>query len=113
MGDKGIRNIADSPGTPGIFKLSLEPKMAGKGKLVFDIKTKDFTDRIVIPNVTIFPDEEAALKAQPSESESGDISFLKEQAWKIEFAISPQQSSLFLTLSKPAAKLFQHRVTKS
>lgn len=105
MGDKGIRNIADAPGTPGIFKLSLEPKMAGKGKLVFDIKTKDFTDRIEIPSVTIFPDEEAALKAQPSESATGDISFLKEQAWKIEFANQPATKQPFSDIIKTSGQI--------
>ncbi|PZR12178.1 MAG: efflux RND transporter periplasmic adaptor subunit [Flavobacterium psychrophilum] len=86
MGDKGIRNSAASPSSPGIYRLSLQPKIAGKGTLIFEIKTRDFTDRIEIPDVTIYPNQEAALKAQPSESASGDISFLKEQAWKIQFA---------------------------
>lgn len=86
VGNEGIRNSADKPSSPGIFRLALMPKMAGKGTLIFDIKTKDFTDKIIIKDVTVYPNEKTALEQQPEHSYGGDISYLKEQAWKIDFA---------------------------
>ncbi|CAM3556587.1 cation efflux transporter [Flavobacterium saliperosum S13] len=86
VGNEGIRNSADKPSSPGIFRLALMPKMAGKGTLIFDIKTKDFTDKIIIKDVTVYPNEKVALEQQPKHSDGGDISYLKEQAWKIDFA---------------------------
>ncbi|MET0758928.1 MAG: efflux RND transporter periplasmic adaptor subunit [Flavobacterium sp.] len=86
IGDHGIKNIVDAPSSPGIFRLALNPKTAGTGTLVFDIQTKNFTDKITIENVVVYPDEKTALEKQPEHAESGDISYLKEQAWKVEFA---------------------------
>jgi len=86
VGKEGIRNSADKPSSPGIFRLALTPKIAGKATLIFDIKTKDFTDKIIIKDVTVYPNEKTALEQQPEHSDNGDISYLKEQAWKIDFA---------------------------
>jgi membrane fusion protein, heavy metal efflux system len=85
--DNGIRNVADTPSSPGIFRLALQPKMAGMGQLVFDIITPDFKDRIVIDSVQVYPDLTTAKTDEPVESAAGsEITYLKEQAWKVEFA---------------------------
>lgn len=84
--DSGFRNIADSASSPGIFRLSLKPLKPGKSKLVFDIVAKDFTDQIVINDVTVYPDAETALARQKVSEVANDISFLKEQAWNLDFA---------------------------
>lgn len=85
--NKGIRNIADTPSSPGIFRLALQPKTAGIGQLVFDITTPDYTDRIVIDSVRIYPDLATAKAHEPEQGAAGDeITYLKEQAWKVEFA---------------------------
>ena len=88
-GDKGIKHTAGAPASPGIFRLALQPTQAGLGKLIFDIKTKDFTDQIVIDSIPIFPDEKTARAAQPVEESGSAISYLKEQAWKVEFSTMP------------------------
>lgn len=84
----------ESAAQPGIFRLRLTPTNAGQnGTLTFNIVTKNFTDKITISNVTIWPDEAAALAAQPPEAASNDITYLKEQAWKTDFAnieVQPQ-----------------------
>jgi membrane fusion protein, heavy metal efflux system len=87
--NKGLRNIADAPGSPGIFRLSLQPVQAGVGRLVFDIQTKDFKDQLIIDNIEVYADEKTAIAAQPKDGGPDDISFLKDQAWKIEFANTP------------------------
>ena len=52
--DKGVKNTADSPASPGIFRLALQPVQAGLGKLVFDIQTRDFTDQFIIYSIQVY-----------------------------------------------------------
>jgi membrane fusion protein, heavy metal efflux system len=103
--DKGIRQISEAPSAPGIFRLALKPTIPGTGKLVFDIKTKDYTDRITIDSVTVFSDEETAAEAPVEEAAEGGITFLKEQAWKIEFANEPLKPRPFNEVIKVSGQL--------
>ncbi|MCE7056237.1 efflux RND transporter periplasmic adaptor subunit [Algoriphagus sp. AGSA1] len=85
-GENGIRNTVDSPDSPGIFKPSLQPKEAGLYQLVFELKTSTITDKIVIEGVTVYASmEDAASDLSMAEGDDGSITFLKEQAWKIDF----------------------------
>jgi membrane fusion protein, heavy metal efflux system len=84
---KVISNTAPAPSSPGIFRPKIIPSEKGIYKLVFDIKTKDFSDRITIDSIIVYPDVKTALDNQPSEGGSNDITYLKEQAWKTDFAI--------------------------
>lgn len=95
IGDKGIRNTVKTASSPGIFRLALKPMTTGKGKLVFDIQTRYGNDRIEIPNVEVFTNVKAAQKAARPEAPSGSITYLKEQAWKVEFANAPAQRKTF------------------
>ena len=53
VGDDGLKSVADSASSPGIFRLALKPNKVGIGKLVFDIVTDSYTDKIVIENVNL------------------------------------------------------------
>ena len=88
-GDKGIRNTAKSPSSPGIFSPSLQPKEAGNFKLIFDIKTPTFSDTLIIHDIIVYATEKDAIAALEDASEDAGISFLKEQAWKIDFQTAP------------------------
>lgn len=100
VGKNGIRNSAETASSPGIFRLALSPKTAGVGKLVFDIETKDYTDQIVIENITVYPDKLAALENQTETVVSDEIVYLKEQAWKVEFANEPVVKQSFNDIIK-------------
>ena len=50
--------------------------------------TDNFNDTISIPGIEVYPDAESAMAANPAQAEGDEISFLKEQAWKIDFAIN-------------------------
>lgn len=89
QGEHGIKNTATAPSSPGIFRLALQSTQAGPGKLIFDIQTKEFTDQIIIEDVEVYPGLKEAIAAHPAETGGGDISYLKEQAWKVEFANAP------------------------
>jgi RND family efflux transporter MFP subunit len=87
---KGLRNTADGPSSPGIFSPTIQPKEAGTYQLVFDIETPTLTDRIAIEDIQVFASLENARETLGTEArDDGSISFLKEQAWKLNFQTAP------------------------
>ena len=76
---------ANSPSSPGIFKLKLKPINTGKYDLVFNIKTKSYSDTITIKDVMVYADAKTAEKNQ-NKNNQDEIVYLKEQAWQVEFA---------------------------
>ena len=83
---KGIRQTVDRPASVGIFKPTLVPKQAGAYQLKFELKTPTISDTIVIRDVVVYKDIESAIEALKNQEEKlGSITFLKEQAWKIDF----------------------------
>jgi membrane fusion protein, heavy metal efflux system len=105
VGDSGIRYTSDTISSPGIYRLGLVPQKAGKGKLVFDIKTDTYTDQIVIENVSVYADEKSALADQKDESTGDEIVYLKEQAWKVEFANTPVRATSFADIIKTSGQI--------
>jgi cobalt-zinc-cadmium efflux system membrane fusion protein len=105
QGDKGIKNTADSPSSPGIFRLALQPTQAGMGRLVFDIQTANFKDQFTIDSIQVYADEKTAIAAQPTETGGGDISYLKEQAWKVEFANAPVMKETMYDVVKATGEI--------
>lgn len=85
QGNKGVRHTVESPSSVGIFKPSLQPKEAGIYQLVFELKTPQLTDKIVLDKVQVFENLEQAKATVTEEENGGAITFLKEQAWKMEF----------------------------
>ncbi len=105
QGDKGLKNTAAAPASPGIFRFALQPAQSGLGKLVFDIQTKEVTDQIIIDSVQVYADEKTAIAAQPAEAGGTDISYLKEQAWKVEFANEPVQKETMFDVVKATGEI--------
>lgn len=99
-------HTVDTAAQPGIFRLRLTPASAAqKATLTFNIVTKNFTDKIVIPDVAVWPDEAAALAAQEPEKASNDISYLKEQAWKTDFANVEVQARPFAEVIRATGQI--------
>ncbi len=88
-GDKGIRSTVEAPSSPGIFSPTIQPKEAGNYQLVFELTTPEFSDKITIDDVTVYANTDEAIKALGVAEDDGTISFLKEQAWKIDFQTAP------------------------
>jgi RND family efflux transporter MFP subunit len=86
---KGIRHTVEAPSSSGIFSPVLQPTQPGIYDLVFELKTPAYEDRIMIENVKVYANPEEAVKTLGVEEEAGGISFLKEQAWKIDFQTQP------------------------
>ncbi len=86
---KGIRNTVDAPSSPGIFSPAIQPKEEGNYQLVFELTTPEYSDKITIDDVTVYANIDEAIKALGAAEDDGSISFLKEQAWKIDFQTAP------------------------
>ncbi|MBR9919294.1 MAG: efflux RND transporter periplasmic adaptor subunit [Bacteroidetes bacterium] len=96
-GNKGIRHKVDTPASPGIFTPALQPLEAGKYQLRFELVSKGINSVINLGTVQVYANETEALDAIESGDQSEpDISFLKEQAWKIPFQTSRvEQDTLY------------------
>lgn len=105
IGENGIRNSAESASSPGIFRLALKPTTDGVGKLIFDIETEDYTDQIIIENISVYSNEQTALDNQVVIDSGDDITYLKEQAWKVEFANAPVLKIPFSNIIKTSGQI--------
>lgn len=105
VNERGVRQTSEEPALPGIFRLALKPVVSGTGKLIFDIKTDEFTDRIVIDSITVFVDQTTAENTPLPESPQGEIAFLKEQAWKIDFANEEIKPRVFHDVIRASGRL--------
>jgi len=95
----------NKPEVPGIFRFFLTPTTSGMGKLIFNIKTKDYEDSITIDSINVYADEKIAGSTQPKEIASHDITYLKEQAWNVEFATIPIRKQSFRDVIKTSGQI--------
>ena len=85
-----INGHADKPERPGVFRVFLTPTKAGKGRMVVDIVTKDYSDHFVIDGVQVYPDKDTALAQQIKPDLSGTVSYSKGKSWdSAGFATAP------------------------
>jgi RND family efflux transporter MFP subunit len=104
-----ITDKAEQPSSPGIFRLALTPENSGKYQLVFDIQTKEFSDKIIIANITVYPDTKTALVNQQEQTIGEEIVYLKEQAWKIDFANMKVKREPFTEIIKTTGQILPAR----
>ncbi|MDR0295887.1 MAG: efflux RND transporter periplasmic adaptor subunit [Prevotellaceae bacterium] len=107
VGTDGIRQTLEQATRTGIYLFSLQPTAAGRGKLIFDIKTTKGVSQIVVPNITVFTDEHDAQHAaahDAAESSNGVV-FTKEQSWKIDFATAEARREVFGQVIRTTAQI--------
>jgi RND family efflux transporter MFP subunit len=102
---KQLTNTAEKPSSPGIFRLALNPENSGTYQLVFDIHTKEFSDKIMIENTTVYPDTKTALTNQRKQTIGEEIVYFKEQAWKIDFANREVKKQPFTEIIKTTGQI--------
>jgi len=91
-GNVDIEAELKSPNSPGLFVPELTPTKAGIFDLTFYISNETISDTIRISDVKVYASEDDAIHNYPKEPEKDDVAFSKEQAWKIDFAVSPVQT---------------------
>ena len=79
--------IEEKPARDGIYTPIIKFSQPGKYMMTMDLNGNQVSDNIVVNDVIVYSNENEI----PHEEEEGssDISFLKEQQWKIEFANEP------------------------
>lgn len=75
--------------TPGIFRIVLTPRFAGKRHLIFQLVSTKTSVTHDLGEVEIYPDRQSADAVTQEEDGAADIAFSKEQQWKIPFANTP------------------------
>jgi membrane fusion protein, heavy metal efflux system len=108
VGTKGIRQTISETHTPGIYKFVLKPEAAGNARIIFDIKNKESEQQIVINDMEIYTDEHDAVHNAEKMIKEGinQISFTKEQSWKIEFETTMPEFKAFGEVIKTTAQFF-------
>ena len=83
-----IEQTLEKPDRKGIYSFNVTPAGTGDGTLEFIVRTEAGEGRIIVPDVTVYPDAGAAKKdveSRPSSSTNTSV-FTKEQSWKIDFS---------------------------
>jgi len=107
IGNKTIHQKLEKPTHPGIYIFQLKPEVAGKGKLTFDIETKDGKYSFAINGIEAFADEHEAIHEadEAIEAHANAITFTKEQSWKIDFATGMPKLEPFGEVIKTTARV--------
>ncbi len=84
-----IEAKANEPSSPGIFRPAIKPDRAGTCTLHMTVSGPQLDDSFEIGPCEVYADEAAARKALGEAQETpGRITYLKEQAWKTDFALA-------------------------
>lgn len=91
VGTEKVSQVLEKPTRSGIYKFALTPKVAGKGKILFDIQTAAGTSQIIVPEITVFQDKHDAQHeaAKAVATSSNGVAFIKEMSWKVDFSTVP------------------------
>lgn len=82
-----VAATAEEPSSPGIFRPVIKPERAGPCQLHMAVEGTQLTEAFAVGGCVVFADEAAARTALGEEEETpGRIVYLKEQAWKTDFA---------------------------
>ena len=90
-GQVELSHISESTSSPGIFRLKMTPHKSGVFDLVFRISSDsgiENIERIAIEDINVFEDFQKCEESlnERSVNNADEITYLKEQAWKIDFA---------------------------
>lgn len=88
IGTDGIRQTAEAPIAPGIYRFALTPGVKGRGKMIFQIRTERGEVQNIVPNVKVYDDKHEALHAASNAMavSSNGVSFAKEMSWRVDFS---------------------------
>ena len=107
VGNSEVSQMLDKPTRKGIYKFELKPELQGSGQLVFDIKIDQNDYQVIVPDITVYPDEQHALDAASKIIIPGTnaVAFTKEQSWKIDFATEYPDTGTFGQVIKTTAQV--------
>ena len=83
--DSNIKVFAEQPSRSGIFIVDLKPEKIGNYELSFLYEADTLKELIEIENIKVFSNIHDAIHGIKEIENSGEISYLKEQMWKVDF----------------------------
>ena len=102
---KETKQTLSNPTRKGIYSFDIQPETQGKGQLTFEITNDNGTFEVIVPEVTVFANDEEAHEASERVvvSKTNTTVFTKEQSWKIDFATVLPTSETFGQVIKTTA----------
>ncbi|MCF8368290.1 MAG: efflux RND transporter periplasmic adaptor subunit [Bacteroidales bacterium] len=99
--------ILENSTRPGIYKFTLEPLLAGKGRLVFEISQQGETYILRVPDVVVYRSEAELHENHHDEnvSRTNTSVFTKEQSWKVGFSTDNPQVEPFGEVIKTVGQI--------
>ena len=91
---KQININSDSPSHPGIFRPLVTMKEPGNYKLTLKLNSSQVSDVLIVDDVIVYKDTSSIPHETDQPSGEEEISYLKEQQWKIEFKTEPASEHL-------------------
>lgn len=86
----------DKPEKPGIFKTDVTFSHSGSYTLTVSLKGRALSDEITVPDINVMDEDEKHNEEDHEEQVRGDIPFLKEQQWNVDFMVGlPIQQQVF------------------
>ncbi len=96
---------ASEPARPGVFTPTLTPAAAGKCTMTLNLKSAAVSERFDVTPCTVYPDEATARAAMDGSEPLGQVGFLKEQQWSIEFSTAVVRQELVVPSKTINAKI--------
>jgi len=107
VGNKETTQLLEKPTRKGIYSFDIKPETTGNGQIVFDIKTDVGIFQLIVPQITVYSNEEEAHEADEALiiSKTNTTVFTKEQSWKIDFATELPKTEPFGQVIKTTAQI--------
>ncbi len=99
------RKTLEKPLMPGVYAFDILPETVGKGSLRFEIDNRHGHYEVMVNEVTVFSEDEAARDAAGKVfvPKANAAVFTKEQSWKVDFATGYPHSGPFGPVIKTTA----------
>lgn len=85
VGNDGLKQTVKSV-QPGIFKLAFKPEVEGRGYLTFTFSNNGKDYNIKLDSVSVYKDDNAIHQLEENTHSPNQVTFTKEQSWKVDFA---------------------------
>jgi membrane fusion protein, heavy metal efflux system len=102
---KSFLGNAESQSSAGIYEVEITPESAGQGKLTFEILSHAGASEFVFENIEVYSDLVAVVRNQKEVENGETITYLKPQAWNIEFANEPVRRGTFREILKTSGQV--------
>jgi len=100
-----IEKTVDAPAREGIFIPIIKPAKAGKYKLYFTFSNDTVVNQFVIDDIVVYANHHDAESYIGKEEDEEAISFLKEQAWKTDFALTEAKTKMIYEVIKTTGQI--------